>query len=61
MPCKNCNQAFESHCNYLDSVKNFYYYCPVGIVTPGRVTYCYYPMSNLEYLEYRYEKTQVIQ
>jgi hypothetical protein len=57
MPCKYCKQEWIKH--YRDDYDRASY-CPVEIYTPGMLVYAYEPMTNLEYLEYQYEKTQVV-
>lgn len=55
-PCKWCLKDFEEHEYYTMDIR----FC-LGQVEDAAETLDYYiPCTNLEYLEYRYEKTQAI-
>jgi hypothetical protein len=53
MPCKNCHKSWKFHADPNKYVRSW---CGPDAGTI-RV---YTPMSNLEYLEYQYEKTQAV-
>ena len=55
MLCKKCLSVYDVHEGYFD-----YRFCPHQVDTPVEIMEIYQPMTNLEYLEYQYEKTQVI-
>ena len=57
MPCKYCHKSPEDHANEGKYVRSW---CSDDIYTNLYSYKFYEPMTNLEYLEYQYEKTQAI-
>lgn len=60
MLCKYCRNTMFSHGSCVDSNHNCWRFCPTEIWTPMMNVKTYEPMTNLEYLEYQYEKTQAV-
>jgi hypothetical protein len=53
MPCLRCKCAFIKHQEYQG-----FLFCPANLNMPMYATSVYKSMTNLEYLEYQYEKIQ---